>query len=344
VGGDKVKEVYLVTGAAGNLGGSVVRELLAQGKEVRALVLPGDQAARRLPPSVEKMEGDILKPEDLDRFLTLPPGREAIVIHCAGLVATVWGYDPRVYRVNVGGTRNVVAACLKARVKKLVYTSSVHAIPEQPGGGVMREISEFAPEKIVGYYGKSKAMASQVVMDAVREQGLDATIVFPSGLCGPQDYAYGYVTQLLIDSAGGKLPAGVKGGYNFADVRDVAAGVVAACSKGKKGETYILGNRYVPVEEIMQYVHEETGARLVKRMVPVGLARLFLPAFTLYYKARGRRPLFTRYSLYTLTSNSNFSLEKATRELGYKVRPFRETIGDALKWLQAEGKISLRLA
>jgi dihydroflavonol-4-reductase len=68
---------------------------------------------------------------------------------------------------------------------------------------------------------------------------------------------------------------------------------------------------------------------------------MLLPGFSLYYKLRKRRPLFTRYSLYTLTSNSNFSSEKAKRELGYRVRPFKETVRDALKWLAAEGKINI---
>ena len=335
-------EKYLVTGAAGNLGSSVVRELISQGKDVRGLVLPGDAAAQRIPEGVEKFEGNILDQADLERFFAVPEGTEVYVIHCAGIVSTVWDYDPLVFQVNVRGTENVVQQCIRSGVKKLVYTSSVHAIPEQPKGKVITEITEFAPDKIVGYYGKTKAWAAQIVMDAVKEHGLNASVVFPSGLCGPDDYAFGYVTQLLLDSARNKLPAGVKGGYDFADVRDVAAGVVAACSKGAKGETYILGNRYVPVREIMQYVHELTHAKLVKCMVSVWFARMFLPAFTAYYKVRKLRPLFSRYSLYTLTSNSNFSSEKAKRELGYKVRPFKETIHDALKWLQIEGKLKLR--
>lgn len=336
-----MSEVYLVTGAAGNLGSSVVRELLSQGKKVKALILPGDAAARRLPAEVEKCEGNILNPADLERFFALPPGTEAKVIHCAGVVATVWNFNQQVFDVNVRGTENVVKECVRSRVKKLVYTSSVHAIPEAPAGSVMTEITEFNADKIVGFYGKTKAWAAQIVMDAVRDQGLNATIVFPSGLCGPEDYGYGYVTQMLIDCVKNKLPAGVKGGYDFADVRDVAAGVVAACEKGGCGETYILGNRYVPVKEILHCVHELTNTPLVKHMISVTAARMLLPGFSLYYKLRKRRPLFTRYSLYTLTSNSNFSSEKAKRELGYQVRPFKETVRDALKWLAAEGKINI---
>ena len=337
-----MKEIFLVTGGAGNLGSSVIRELLHQGKRVRALILPGDTAAKRLPESVEKVEGNILNAADMASFLSVPAGTETTVIHCAGLVATVWDFDEQVFQVNVKGTENVVEQCLRAQIKKFVYTSSVHAIPEEPEDGIIREIKEFQPEKIVGYYGKSKAMASQIVMDAVRNHGLNATIVFPSGLCGPGDYAYGYVTELLLDSAVNKLPAGVKGGYDFADVRDVAAGVVAACTKGEAGETYILGNRYVSVEEILELVHQLTGAKRIKYMAPMWLARLFLPILILFAKLRKRRPLVTRYALYTLTSNANFSSDKARNELGYTTRPFKETVADALEWLTAEGKLMIK--
>jgi dihydroflavonol-4-reductase len=334
-----LSEIYLVTGAAGNLGSSVVRELLSQGKKIKALVLPGDVAARRLPEEVVQFEGNILNPSDLERFFAVPQGTEVNVIHCAGVVATVWNFNQQVFNVNVRGTENVVNECVRSQVKKLVYTSSVHAIPEAPNGEIMTEITEFNADKIVGFYGKTKAWAAQIVMDAVKDHGLNATIVFPSGLCGPEDYGYGYVTQMLIDCVKNKLPAGVKGGYDFADVRDVAAGVVAACMKGVIGETYILGNRYVAVKEILRCVHELTQAPLVKHMISITAARMLLPGFSLYYKIRKRRPLFTRYSLYTLTSNSNFSSDKAKKELGYKVRPFKETIHDALVWLQAEGKL-----
>ncbi|HHV99597.1 MAG TPA: NAD-dependent epimerase/dehydratase family protein [Clostridiaceae bacterium] len=330
---------YLVTGATGNLGSSIVRELLSQGKDVRALVLPWDKGILRIPETVEIFKGDVLRPDDLKAFFKVPEGTEIIVIHCAGIVSTAWNYTKLVYDVNVCGTQNVVNQCIKSQVKKLVYISSVHAIPELPKGQTITEVTEFDPDKIVGFYGKTKAKASQIVMDAVNKHGLNATIVFPSGLCGPFDYAFGYVTQLLIDCATNRLPTGIEGGYDFVDVRDVAAGVVSACSKGARGEGYILGNRYVPVSEILHLVHEQTGARLVRHMFPIWAAYTLVPIFSIYYRAKKRKPLFTRYALYTLRSNSRFSIEKAKKILDYTVRPFKETISDTLKWLSIEGVI-----
>lgn len=330
---------YLVTGAAGYLGLSIVLELLAQGKSVRALVLPNDKAARHIPAPAEIVEGNLLSPDDLCKYFHVPEGTEMIVIHCAGIVSTAWNYSEQIFNVNVRGTQNIVNQCIKSKVKKLVYISSVHAIPELPKGQTITEITEFNPDKIIGAYAKTKARASQIVMDAANGGKLNAIIIFPSGLCGPYDYSMGYLTQLLLNCTKNRLPAGIEGGYDFADVRDVAKGVVAACEKSVSGKSYILANRYVPVKEIFQYVHELTGARLVKHMLPLWTARLLLPFFGAYYQIKNQTPLFTKYSLLTLTSNSNFSSEAAKREFGYTVRPFRQSVADTLQWLKTKGKI-----
>lgn len=327
---------YLLTGASGNLGGSIARELANRGADIRALVLPGDKAVRRIPAGIEIVEGDILNREDLRRFFDVPPGTETIVIHSAGIVSIAWKYVKPVYEVNVQGTQNIVDECIRSRVKRLVYISSVHAIPELPKGSTMREVTAFNPDEIIGFYGKTKAMASKIVMDAVKNDGLDAVLIFPTGLCGPYDYAVGHITQLMMDCLANRLPAGIKGGFDFVDVRDVAAGVVVACEKGVKGEGYILGNRYVPVREILDLVHEQAGVRHVKFMLPIWAARLLVPFFGLYYKIKRRLPVFTRYSIHTLTTNSAYSSDKAKKALGYKTRPFERTIADSLRWIREE--------
>ena len=331
--------IYLVTGAAGNVGSSVVRELMERNERIRALVLPNDTLAGRLPDGIERIEGDVLNKGDLQRFFAVEQGTDVYVIHTAGIVTTYWEFVPKIHEVNVQGTCNIVEQCMKAGVKKLVYISSVHAIPELPKGQTISEINVFDPDRIVGFYGKTKAEASRIVMEAVQEHGLDASLIFPSGICGPNDYARGHVTQLLIDASRGKLPMGVHGGYDFVDVRDVARGIVDCCRYGKKGEGYILCNRYVPVEEILSLLHEKSGARLVKAMAPTWLLRLLMPFFGWYYKAKKRQPIFTRYSLYTLQSNAQFSNEKARRDLSYTARPFEQTVTDAIEWLRSEKMI-----
>lgn len=327
---------YLITGAAGNLGSNIIEALAKTDSVIRAFVLPGDRSAEHLPECVEKIFGDVRSRKDLEEFFNVPDITESIVIHAAGIVTIYPKFDQRVYDINVGGTKNVVCMCVEKKVKKLIYVSSVHAIPTKKMGEVMEEISDFDPDKVKGFYAKTKAEASKIVEDAVRLNGLNANIVFPSGLCGPGDFARGHVTQLLIDCVRGKLPAGIDGGYDFSDVRDVAAGIISAAQNGVPGENYILGNRYVSVKEILRCVHEISGAKLIKRMFPVSFAKMIAPLFELYYKIKKRPPLFTKYSLYTLKSNSNFSSEKAKSQLGYTTRPFKDTVADTLLWLKKE--------
>ena len=146
----------------------------------------------------EIYEGDVCNEESLEPLFATQDGEELIVIHCAGIVSIASGYHKIVYDVNVSGTRNVVDCCIKHHVKKLVYVSSVHAIPEKPKGEIITEISHFDPGQVVGLYAKTKSEATQIVLNAAAE-GLDASVVHPSGICGPYDYGRGHITQLFKD-------------------------------------------------------------------------------------------------------------------------------------------------
>lgn len=334
-----MEKQYLVTGAAGFLGSNIVRTLRARGEKVRALILPGDPNRVHLPEDVQCFQGDTTDIKSLDAFFDVPRNCRSIVIHAAAIVSIQEHFDKRVYDVNVNGTRNVVKQALEHGADKLVYVSSVHAIDPGRKGQMIEEPDSFDPALVVGCYAKTKAEATAHVLQTARQTGLDASVVFPSGLCGPGDFAGGYVTRLFIDAAREKLPAGVKGGYDFADVRDVADGVIAAAERGGSGQGYILANRYVSVAEILHGVHELTGAKLVRHILPMTAAKAFTPLMYAYCMLTGQPALFTSYSLYTLQSNANFSTDKARRELGYTTRPFHDTMRDALNWLRSTGKI-----
>ena len=122
------------------------------------------------------------------------------------------------------------------------------------------------------------------------------------------------------------------------DVRDVADGVIAASKKGKKGECYILSNRYIPVRELLNTLSRVTGGKSIKTVLPLWFAKMTAPLAELYYKIRHESPLFTRYTLYTLTSNARFTYEKARRDLGYKPRDISVTIKDTVSFLTKERK------
>lgn len=333
-----MSRLYLVSGAAGHVGSAVVRELLSRGERVRALVLKDDPATKELPQEVELTEGDLLNPETLDSFFANTCGEELYLIHCAGIVSTSMRFSELLFNVNVRGTKAMLERCERHKVRRLVYVSSVHAIPLRPRGMVMEELERADPAKVLGPYAKSKAQATALVQDAAT-RGLDASIVFPAGICGPYDYGHGHVTQLITDFIQGRMPIGIRGGYDFVDVRDVARGIVNCAEKGKRGEGYILSNRYVSVDELLAQLQNISGKPPTKWWLPVWFVRMLLPACALWYHIRRQPPMFSRYSLYTLTENSIFAHSKAARELGYTVRPFEDTLRDTVNWMHENGRI-----
>ncbi|MDK2980239.1 MAG: hypothetical protein PWQ55_586 [Chloroflexota bacterium] len=333
--------IYLVTGVAGNLGSSVAAKLLEDGKRVRGLVLQGDPALARVPEEVEVCIGDVTDPESLERFFTVDEGTDVFVIHCAAIVTVNPDFNQKVYDVNVSGTKNILNACIAHDVKKLIYVSSIGAIPELPHGTAITEIDRFDPDAVVGFYGKTKAEASQAVMDAVHEQGLDASIVFPTGICGPDDYAYGPVASFIIDYCDGKMPAGMEGSFNAVDARDLADATVACCEKGRPGEGYILGNACVSMQQMFHLLSSLTGKKEVKLILPANIAGVVGKLSDLAGKVTKKPMRMTSFAVYNLTRNNEFDCAKAEAELDYHTRPFEETIADTIAWLEREGKIQI---
>jgi dihydroflavonol-4-reductase len=332
--------MYLLTGAAGFLGINVAQSLIAQGKKVRALVLEGDPAAKRIPREVEIITGNLLDPASLDEFFDVSSNAEITVLHIASFVTVVPNWNQKVHDVNVNGTKNIINKCLEYKTGKLVYISSTGAIPELPKGQAIKEPDAFDPNTVVGCYSKTKAEATQLVLDAVRNNGLDASIVYPSGICGPGDFAYTFFAQFIIDCANGDLRAGITGSFNSVDVRDLADGVIACAKKGRKGEGYIMSNNLVSIQDIFSLIHRFTGAAEVKLVLPAPVARFLAFFAEIAAKITKKPAMLTTFSIYNLARNNNFDCSRAMRELGFKCRPFEETIQDTVEWLQAEGKIN----
>lgn len=327
-----MKKIYVVTGALGHLGSTIINDLTLRKENIRIFDLKPNKLIK-LDSSISEIYGDIANESDVKRLFDGLDNYEIIVIHCAGIVSIASKFDQRVYDVNVNGTKNIVKACLEYNVKKLVHISSVHAIKEEENGKVIRETKVFNPNEVVGLYAKTKSEATKIVLDAC-DKGLNASIIFPSGIIGPNDFGKGHTTQLLIDFIKGRLTAGVKGGYDFVDVRDVSNAIITCTDKGVKGECYLITNKYYTIKDLLTVFHEVTGKKMVKTFIPLWFAKLTSPLSEAYYKILKQKPLYTSYSLYTLQSNANFSHEKADKELGYSPREIHETIKDNVKWLK----------
>ena len=240
-----MKRLYLVTGAYGHLGHTIVDELLARGEEVRGLALPGDSIPAPVRRGLEICQGDVCDPDSLVAFFHVDEPREIVVIHTAGIVSIASKFNQKVFDVNVVGTKNIVDICRKSNVRRLVHVSSVHAIPEKARGETVTEVSRFDYRKVEGLYAQTKAKATQIVLNAAAG-GLDAVVVHPSGILGPGDYGHGHLTQLVTDYLNGRLTACVKGGYDFVDVRDVATAACIAAAGDAAGvvagaDVYLTG-------------------------------------------------------------------------------------------------------
>ena len=334
--------VYLVTSAAGFMGGIVVRKLLERGEKVRAFVLNGDPAAHFVPAGAEIFEGDVCDKESLKSFFTVPEGTETICLHIASLVSVDPKYNQRVMDVNVGGCRNIIDCCLEhPECRKLVYVSSTGAIPEPPKGEKITEVDHFDPDLVLGCYSESKAIATQMVLDAVHNSDINACIVHPSGIMGPGDNAVGETTRTVIKIINGEMPAGIDGSFNLCDARDLADGIIAAADRGRKGECYILGNEPVSFRDFAALLAQEADIEPMKIFLPIWAANTMARIMETKAKRKGEKPLMTTFSIYNLARNNDFDSSKAMRELGYRTRSYRETIRDEIAWLKSMGIIDI---
>lgn len=333
-----MKRIYIVTGASGFLGNNIIRMLEHDDNaEVRAFVLNGESISSLNNLKCSIYYGDVTKADTLNSVFDGCDGVEIFVIHCAAVVYIKSKYNSRVYDVNVNGTKNIVDKVLEYNAK-LIYVSSVHAIPEKSDGNLISEVSIFNPDDVVGLYAKTKAEAARYVMDSVKDKGLNACIVHPSGILGPYDFSNSHLTALVREIVRGKLPMCVKGGYDFVDVRDVAKGIIMACDKGKKGECYIMSGEFVSIKKLADLVCDVVGKKRIKVVLPIMIAKIVAPFYEMYYNVKGKTPLFTKYSLYTLSSNSNFSNEKAKRDLGFVTRDITDTVRDMVMWILGDFK------
>lgn len=330
-------KTVLITGAGGFLGREIAHQAVSRGMEVHGLLLP-QESCDHLDPEVVCHRGDVTKPDTLRAFLGQAKG--AGVIHCAGRITIADQPDPLLDGVNVQGTANLLAAAEQSGAAKVVYVSSVHAIPELPHGETITETSHFDPSAVHGQYAKSKCAASALVM-AAAAKGLPVSMVHPSGIIGPGDWGIGHITTMMMLAISRKLPAVPDGGYDFVDVRDVASGTLAALEQGQCGRNYLLTGHCVSIAHLMELLHQADSSIPVPRRIPMAIARMAAPFMAWISRLHHQKPLFTSYSLYTLLSNSAFSWKRAADELGYAPRPLEETVEDVVTWvhsLQTKGR------
>jgi dihydroflavonol-4-reductase len=324
----------LVTGASGLVGANLVRLLLDQGRQVRALVHHDRRALDGL--DVEAVSADVRDQPSLEKAML---GVE-LVYHLAGSISLMMDSGRQVTAINQLGTRNVVAACLHSKVPRLMHFSSIEAVRQQPLDQPLDENRPLIDEvrtpgelKLIPPYDVSKAQGEREVRAGIAA-GLDAVIIRPTAMLGPYDFKPSYLGQALIQLANGQIPALVRGGFNWVDVRDVAAGAIRAAQTASSGACYILGGHWHTIREVAGLAASFTRRAAPLIAVPLWLADLFAPIMLKLARLNGSQPIYTRVTLTALRANRTVSSARAAQELGYTSRPLEHTVRDALTWFQ----------
>jgi dihydroflavonol-4-reductase len=317
-----------LTGGSGHLGTVLIIKLLRQGQRIRAL------KHRFQPPlnhaNLEWISGDITDPSSVSNLIS---GCD-VVIHSAAKISIK--QDPEVFDVNVKGTRNVVEACVKHKVRRMIHISSTHATKAMPHH---TRFDESRPLNLKSkfYYDRSKAMGEQIVSEAIVGNGLDAIILRPSGMVGPPDYQPSVFGQALIDMVKGKFPVLVGGGYNYVDVRDVADSVVNSIEMGRKGETYCLTGSYLAIRDFAIEIEHIKKVKCPRFSLNPRVLLIFLPIIKLHSLITKSELPFTRHSMVTLKEGHPYMTnDKAVKDLKHSARSWKDSVADLFEWFEEE--------
>ena len=322
------KKTSVLTGASGHVGYAMLKELVANGENVRVLIRKDNPIFDNI--ECEKVYGDVTDLASLEKAFE---GAD-IVYHFAGIIDVNTGNEETLYKVNVDGTKNVVCACKKCGVRRLAFASSVDAIRTLPSHELMTEINNFSPELVEGTYAKTKAIATQYVLDSARKD-FEVIIGHPAACIGPYDFKVSSVGEMVRMFMLGSFPVTMNfGAYNFVDVRDVAKGMYLAAQKAKSGECFILSGEVLKIDDFISILSIKCASKKPTLVLKKWMASLVAPVAEVYYKVTKKTPIFTKYSIRKLVSNCNFSYEKAQKELGYNPISAKESLNDMIDWIR----------
>lgn len=339
-----------ITGAAGHLGANLLHRLLADGREVRALLRPGDhndavgaveQATGR---KVERTMGDLREFDVLRRGLE---GCET-AFHVAAKVSTVSGNaaDLRdLFECNVLGTANLLRAAREAGVKRVVVSGSFSAVgfdekdPSKPSD----ETVPFQPFELHMPYGRTKMQVEHEVLKAVAE-GQDVVIATSCAVLGPWDYIPSRMGRTLIDFTHGKLRAYIPGGFEFVAAKDIVEGHMLAMKRGRSGQKYIVSTEFATVDELMDIFEEVSGKQRPRMRLPApvmaGIAEVSSFVLTKFFPTVPQR--FTPGAVRILRMQRRADITKAKTELGYAPTSIRAAIHEAYADFARRGLVPSR--
>jgi dihydroflavonol-4-reductase len=322
-----------VTGATGFVGSHVAQVLAEQGADLRLLVRTGSDPKNIQELNADRVIGDLCDPESIDRAMA---GCD-VVFHVAADYR-LWVRDPaQMYRANVEGTRTILQAARKNRVRRVVYTSSVATMGFTVKNNPVDESSPVSLENMIGHYKRSKYMAEEVAL-AAGHDGIDVVVVNPSTPVGEQDIKPTPTGRIVVDFLKKKFPAYVDTGLNMVDVRECARGHVAALEKGRSGERYILGGENLTLKQILDKLAAITGLPSPRVRLPYAVALASGVVDTVVSGVVLRRePRVTIDAVRMGRKKMFVSSAKAERELGWKAVSVDAALRRAVQWFQDNG-------
>ncbi len=327
----------LVTGGTGFVGSHVARQLVERGESIRALARGSsrlDNLTALDSRLLEIVTGDLNDADSLRQAM-----RGCDTLYHVAADYRLWAKNPQeLYDSNVGGTRKILQAAKDAGVAKIVYTSTVGALGIPQDGSPGNETTPVSESNMIGHYKRSKFQAEEVARDFAAN-GLPVVITNPSTPVGEQDIKPTPTGQIIVDFLNRKIPAYIDTGLNLVDVRDVAAGTILAGEHGKPGERYILGNRNVTLQEILQMLAAITGQPAPKVRMPYPVAYIAVGVENLAANLLGKAPTHPFEGVKMARHKMFFDASKAVRELQMPQSPIEDALARAVEWFRANGYV-----
>jgi dihydroflavonol-4-reductase len=322
--------ITAITGASGHVGAALSRALLAAGEQVRLLVHEDTRALEGL--AAQRVQADLADPDSLRRAFQ----DAEVVYHLAASISLDGRHIELLRRVNIEGTRNVIRACRSCKVRRLIHFSSIEALSDLNPQKSTDENNPLAGPNDTTLYGWTKAESERLVLEAAAD-GLDAVIIAPTAILGPFDCKPSHLGKSLLDLYHNRLPALIRGGFNWVDVRDVVAGSLAAQQRAGRGERYILSGTWRSLPEMAVLVQKITGRKTPRLTLPVWLARGASRMAGVLPGLGAKYPAFTPDALLAISKHRGVSCEKARLGLGYDPRPIEVTLQDTFQWFREQG-------
>ena len=321
-----------VTGASGQIGSGLVRQLARDGHHVTALVLPGDSWADTAFDAVPvtRVTGDVTEPS------SFPDAGFDWIFHLAADQSFWRGDEAKQHTVNVDGVRHLLDWAAGAGASRVVHVSSLAAVglADRPDE-VMAEDAVVQPASARLMYAEHKREGERLALEAA-EHGLPVTIACPGTVLGPWDHGR-HAEQLLGPLIRGAIRFAPPGGVNVVDVRDVAEGLVSLARRGAPGRRYLLTGHNVTYGELSDLGAAALGSRAPRVRLPSGGLRVLAGLLERPGLWVGRRPPLTPDEVAVGSRYLYFSNARAVNEIGFRVRPIEETLADSVAWYRESG-------